>query len=72
MELVVCPECSQPAEARWRTRLSSTDAPVEHVRVDCLDRHWFLMPSTQLVAWPDMPATVVIPVRDSRPGTSAS
>jgi hypothetical protein len=69
MDLVVCPECSQPAEARWRTTLSGTDAPIEHVRVDCLSRHWFLMPTEKLTAWPNMPTPVVVPVRESQPGS---
>ncbi len=69
MDLVVCPECSQPAEARWRTKLSGTDAPIELVRVDCLSRHWFLMPPETLTAWPDLPAPVVLPVRESPPAS---
>ena len=69
MDLVVCPACSQPAEARWSTTLSGTDAPIEHVKVDCLSRHWFLMPTEKLIAWPDMPTPVVLPVCESQPGS---
>jgi hypothetical protein len=49
--------------------MSGTDAPIEHVRVDCLSRHWFLMPTENLTEWPDMPTPVVLPVRESQPGS---
>jgi hypothetical protein len=39
-----CPECHQPAEIQWRAVLHSTDGPVEHVKILCLQRHWFLLP----------------------------
>ena len=48
LDLVVCPECSAPAEVVDRFVLPSTDGPVEHVKVVCLVRHWFLLPATSL------------------------
>ena len=48
LDLVVCPECSAPAEVVDRFALPSTDGPVEHVKVACLARHWFLLPATSL------------------------
>jgi hypothetical protein len=33
----------------------STDGPVEHAKVACVRRHWFLLPVSQLVA-PEVPA----------------
>ena len=48
LDLVVCPECSAPAEVVDRFTLPSTDGPVEHVTVACLARHRFLLPATSL------------------------
>jgi hypothetical protein len=48
LDLVVCPECSAPAEVVDRFALPGTDGPVEHVKVACLARHWFLLPATSL------------------------
>ena len=53
MDLVVCPGCGQPAEVAWHAKVSSTAGPVEHVRIDCLLRQWFLMPSDRLTPWPE-------------------
>ena len=48
LNLVVCPECSAPAEVVDRFALPSTHGPVEHVKVQCLGRHWFLLPASSL------------------------
>lgn len=48
LDLVVCPECFAPAEILDRFTLGSTDGGVEHVKVQCLGRHWFLMPASSL------------------------
>lgn len=48
MELTVCPECTEPAEIEWRAVMESTDGPVEHARVLCVRRHWFLLPTADL------------------------
>lgn len=48
MDLTLCPECGLPAEVESRAVLESTDGPVEHVAVRCVDRHWFLMPTAGL------------------------
>jgi hypothetical protein len=50
LDLVVCPECAAPAEVVDRFVLPSTDGPVEHVKVACLMRHWFLLPVAALPA----------------------
>ena len=44
LDLVVCPECAAPAEIVDRFALPSTHGAVEHVKVLCLARHWFLLP----------------------------
>ena len=43
LDLVVCPDCSAPAEVVDRFTLPSTDGPAEHVKVRCLHRHWFVL-----------------------------
>jgi hypothetical protein len=48
LDLVVCPECAAPAEVVDRIAFPSTDGPVEHVKVQCLGRHWFLLPAAAL------------------------
>jgi hypothetical protein len=50
METTTCPECDAPAEVRGRSVWESTDGPVEHVRVECIRRHWFLMSVASLAA----------------------
>ena len=41
-------ECGEIAEIVWRAVLESTDGPIEHAYVRCVNRHWFLMPSASL------------------------
>jgi hypothetical protein len=48
LDLVVCPECGAPAEIVDRFALGGTDGPVEHVKLMCLHRHWYLLPATSL------------------------
>jgi hypothetical protein len=48
LDLVVCPECAAPAEVVDRFALPSTHGPVEHVKLQCLGRHWFLLPASSL------------------------
>ncbi|MGW5242134.1 hypothetical protein ACWEOW_24655 [Monashia sp. NPDC004114] len=40
---VYCPECGMPAWVEWADVAQSTSGPVEHVKVRCFSRHWFLM-----------------------------
>ncbi|MGH3978025.1 MAG: hypothetical protein ACRDRZ_03325 [Pseudonocardiaceae bacterium] len=67
MDWTTCPEleCRQPAEVQWRCVLPSTDGPIEHVKVVCLDRHWFLLSVEMLAASraPE-PAGEVTPARE--------
>jgi hypothetical protein len=48
MDMTQCPECGLVAEVEWRDVLESTDGPVEHARIRCADRHWFLLPIASL------------------------
>jgi hypothetical protein len=48
MDTTTCPGCGAPAEVVDRTALESTDGPMEHVKIQCVRRHWFLMPTAML------------------------
>ncbi len=48
MDLTNCPECGSAAEILWRDVFESTDGPIEHAKVVCVDRHWFLLPVSSL------------------------
>jgi hypothetical protein len=48
MDATTCPECAAPAEVTDRFTLESTDGPMEHVRVVCVRRHWFLLATASL------------------------
>jgi hypothetical protein len=58
MDTTLCPECGALAEVQWRAVLESTDGPVEHARISCVRRHWFLLPVASLVqpTAPEVPA----------------
>lgn len=55
MDLTTCPECGNAAEIQWRDVLESTDGPVEHAKVLCVERHSFLLPVASLAS-PRLPA----------------
>jgi hypothetical protein len=48
MDTTHCPECGHVAEVEWREVLESTDGPVEHAKVRCVQKHWFLLPVASL------------------------
>jgi hypothetical protein len=52
MELTRCvePGCTGPAEVVDRMVLRSTSGPIEHVRIRCLHRHWFMLPVSMVDA----------------------
>lgn len=54
MDLTTCPGCGNVAEIQWRDVLESTDGPIEHAKIVCVKRHWFLMPVSSLAS-PRMP-----------------
>jgi len=59
MELTSCPACGAPAEVTWRFYEEGTDGPVEHVKLRCVDKHWFMGAASSLLERP----------RGSRPPT---
>ncbi|MGH4006727.1 MAG: hypothetical protein ACRDTH_00910 [Pseudonocardiaceae bacterium] len=48
LDIVTCPECSMIATLQRGDQLESTDGLVDHVRITCVNRHWFLMPADTL------------------------
>jgi hypothetical protein len=48
MDTTTCPECGALAEVEWRGVAESTDGPVEHAKITCVQRHWFLLPVASL------------------------
>ena len=52
MDLTVCPECAAPGEIEWRAILESTAGPIEHAKVLCVNKHWFLLPVAGLAGRP--------------------
>jgi hypothetical protein len=42
--LMECPACGLPAEVIDRFVLNAAPAPVEHVKLVCVKRHWFTIP----------------------------
>ncbi|HEX6443989.1 MAG TPA: hypothetical protein VF053_02795 [Streptosporangiales bacterium] len=52
LDLVICPTCAQPAEVVRRTGVASTAGALEHVKIQCVQRHWYLMLSDRLTRWP--------------------
>ena len=48
MDTTLCPECGTLAEVLWRDVIDSTEGPVEHAKIGCINRHWFLLPLCKL------------------------
>jgi hypothetical protein len=49
-ESVLCQDCGRQAVVQWRAWIDSTDGQVEHVKIICLGKHWFLLPARSLDA----------------------
>jgi hypothetical protein len=49
-QLMPCPHCGLPAEIRERFWLRSTDGPIDHVALSCIDGHHFRMAADRLPA----------------------
>jgi hypothetical protein len=64
MDTTTCPECGAPAEVIDRFALESTDGPIEHVRIQCIARHWFLMATASLARYRAAAAPAVPAPRD--------
>jgi hypothetical protein len=63
MEWTQCPQCGLVAEVVDRDVWPSTDGPVEHVHVRCVDKHRFVLPVASL-ALHHQDAAPVLPRRE--------
>lgn len=54
-----CPQCGQVAEVVDRDVWPSTDGPVEHLHVRCVDKHRFVLPASSLAQHHDSDAAHV-------------
>jgi hypothetical protein len=43
-ELFDCPTCGSPAEVIDRFVLDGAPGPVEHLKIACVQRHWYTLP----------------------------
>lgn len=50
LTLHICPQCGQVAEEQWRRGHGSSPRSSALVKLLCVQRHWFLLPSEQLHA----------------------
>ena len=66
LQLVACPQCAAPAEITDRFVLESTDGPVEHVAVHCVERHRFTVTAERLTRGVDADLQPVRPVATSQ------
>jgi hypothetical protein len=71
MDATTCPECGAPAEVTDRFALAGTDGPMEHLKVICVRRHWFLMSTRSLAAARRVPEPRPAPAEESPVSRSA-
>jgi hypothetical protein len=45
---IPCPECGAPARITERFWLNSTDGPLEHLKIGCVNHHW-LTPQAETI-----------------------
>ena len=50
MDTTNCPGCGALAEVEWRAVMESTDGPIQHAKIRCVQKHWFLLPIAALAA----------------------
>ena len=62
--LLECPTCALPAEITDRFTLDGAPAPVEHVKLLCVQRHWYTLPVDQL------PLSAPVPDKRNAQGSS--
>jgi hypothetical protein len=59
--LLNCPECGLPAEIVDRFTLEGRPTPIEHIKLVCIDGHWFTPPVDSI------PPGTLAPSRQDRP-----
>lgn len=65
LDLTTCPDCGTAAHVEWRAVLESTDGPVEHAKVRCERRHWFLLPVADLPKAREVSDSSRVPTRST-------
>ena len=68
--LLNCPTCGLPAEITDRFTLDGAPGPVEHVKLVCVEGHWYTPAVDRLPAAepePDSPSNTAAAARSSRP-----
>jgi hypothetical protein len=58
-DTIPCPQCGASARITERFSLGSTDGPMEHLKIGCVNNHWFT-PLAEMV----QPEQVTTPDRD--------
>jgi hypothetical protein len=48
VDTLQCPQCQAPAAAEWSAQLDCGGRTITHLKVRCLDQHWFLLPADRL------------------------
>ncbi len=71
MQLTTCPECGLPAELLDRFALYSTDGPIEHVKIACVNKHWFVI-AAERVSRPAPRGLGPSPLRERMEGEPAA
>jgi hypothetical protein len=69
--LLNCPTCGLPAEITDRFLLDGAPGPVEHVKLVCVEGHWYTFAVDRLSAAepePDSPPNTAVVARSNRPG----
>ncbi len=72
LQLTPCPQCGLPAEIRARFRLESTDGPIDHVALSCINDHHFRMAVDRLPVAPLAPVVRAPSSRDQRDSSAAN
>ena len=47
-DIIECPECGSPAYVEWVFSMAGTSGSVDHVKLNCVLKHHFLMPADRL------------------------
>jgi molybdenum cofactor sulfurtransferase len=50
VDIIACPQCGAAAEVEWYATVASTAGPVTHVKLRCVNRHWYLLPAEDVAA----------------------
>jgi hypothetical protein len=69
LPLVTCPQCGGVASIEWHTTIDQ----MLHLKVRCIQRHWFLLPADMVSSYPSVqgrPASSSSPPDEAIPQTT--